>query len=62
VEENRLHPGGRFGKNQDDEGVDQSHQNRSTPSAQYIGKYARLFGEYNYLWDSWRRPHGSIPA
>jgi len=23
----------------------------STPSAQYIGKYARLFGEYNYLWD-----------
>ena len=22
-----------------------------TPSAQYIGKYARLFGEYNYLWD-----------
>jgi inosine-uridine nucleoside N-ribohydrolase len=23
----------------------------NTPSAQYIGKYARLFGEYNYLWD-----------
>lgn len=22
-----------------------------TPSAQYIGKYSRLFGEYNYLWD-----------
>jgi purine nucleosidase len=22
-----------------------------TPAAQYIGKYARLFGEYNYLWD-----------
>ncbi len=23
----------------------------SSPSAQYIGKYARLFGTYNYLWD-----------
>jgi purine nucleosidase len=23
----------------------------STPSAQYIGKYSRLYGEYNYLWD-----------
>ena len=23
----------------------------STPSAKYIGKYGRLFGEYNYLWD-----------
>ena len=23
----------------------------STPAAQYIGKYGRLFGEYNYLWD-----------
>ena len=23
----------------------------STPAAQYVGKYARLFGEYNYLWD-----------
>ena len=23
----------------------------NTPSAQYIGKYSRLFGEYNYLWD-----------
>jgi purine nucleosidase len=23
----------------------------STPSAQYIGKYARLHGTYNYLWD-----------
>src|SRR5437660_3209298 len=23
----------------------------STPTAQYIGKYGRLFGEYNYLWD-----------
>ncbi len=22
-----------------------------TPAAQYIGKYSRLFGEYNYLWD-----------
>lgn len=22
-----------------------------TPSGQYIGKYSRLFGEYNYLWD-----------
>ncbi len=22
-----------------------------TPSAQYIGKYSRLYGEYNYLWD-----------
>ncbi len=22
-----------------------------TPSAQYIGRYSRLFGEYNYLWD-----------
>jgi purine nucleosidase len=24
---------------------------RTTPAAQYIGKYGRLFGEYNYLWD-----------
>ena len=23
----------------------------NTPSAQYIGKYARLHGSYNYLWD-----------
>jgi len=23
----------------------------STPAAQYIGKYGRLYGEYNYLWD-----------
>jgi purine nucleosidase len=23
----------------------------TTPVAQYIGKYARLYGEYNYLWD-----------
>ena len=23
----------------------------STPAARYIGKYGRLFGEYNYLWD-----------
>jgi purine nucleosidase len=23
----------------------------TTPAAQYIGKYGRLFGEYNYLWD-----------
>ena len=23
----------------------------TTPSAQYIGKYARLYGQYNYLWD-----------
>jgi len=23
----------------------------NTPAAQYVGKYARLFGEYNYLWD-----------
>jgi purine nucleosidase len=23
----------------------------STPAAQYVGTYARLFGEYNYLWD-----------
>ena len=23
----------------------------NTPSGQYIGKYSRLFGEYNYLWD-----------
>ena len=23
----------------------------STPAAQYIGKFGRLFGEYNYLWD-----------
>jgi len=23
----------------------------STPAAKYIGKYGRLFGEYNYLWD-----------
>ena len=23
----------------------------STPVAKYIGKYGRLFGEYNYLWD-----------
>jgi purine nucleosidase len=23
----------------------------TTPGAQYIGKYGRLFGEYNYLWD-----------
>ena len=23
----------------------------ATPSAKYIGKYGRLFGEYNYLWD-----------
>jgi purine nucleosidase len=23
----------------------------SSPTAQYIGKYSRLFGEYNYLWD-----------
>ncbi|MGH9546723.1 MAG: nucleoside hydrolase [Terriglobales bacterium] len=22
-----------------------------TPAAEYIGKYSRLFGEYNYLWD-----------
>jgi len=22
-----------------------------TPTAEYIGKYGRLFGEYNYLWD-----------
>jgi inosine-uridine nucleoside N-ribohydrolase len=22
-----------------------------TPSAQYIGKYSQLYGEYNYLWD-----------
>jgi len=32
-----------------------------TPSARYIGKYARLYGEYNYLWDelaaaSWLDP------
>jgi purine nucleosidase len=23
----------------------------TTPAARYIGKYGRLFGEYNYLWD-----------
>ena len=23
----------------------------TTPSAQYIGKYGRLYGEYNYMWD-----------
>ena len=23
----------------------------ATPTAKYIGKYGRLFGEYNYLWD-----------
>ena len=23
----------------------------NTPAAQYVGKYARLHGEYNYLWD-----------
>jgi purine nucleosidase len=23
----------------------------TTPAAQYIGKYGRLFGKYNYLWD-----------
>src|SRR5581483_10795805 len=23
----------------------------NTPAAQYVGKYARLFGGYNYLWD-----------
>ena len=23
----------------------------TTPAAQYIGKYGRLFGDYNYLWD-----------
>ena len=23
----------------------------TTPAAQYIGKYGRLFGQYNYLWD-----------
>jgi len=23
----------------------------TSPVAQYIGKYGRLFGEYNYLWD-----------
>jgi inosine-uridine nucleoside N-ribohydrolase len=23
----------------------------ATPAAKYIGKYGRLFGEYNYLWD-----------
>src|ERR1700675_2652975 len=23
----------------------------NAPAAQYVGKYARLFGEYNYLWD-----------
>jgi inosine-uridine nucleoside N-ribohydrolase len=33
-----------------------------TPSAHYIGKYARLRGEYNYLWDelaaaAWLDPH-----
>ncbi len=22
-----------------------------SPAARYIGKYARLYGEYNYLWD-----------
>jgi purine nucleosidase len=25
--------------------------NGSTPAARYIGKYGRLFGQYNYLWD-----------
>src|SRR5258708_12143846 len=23
----------------------------TSPAAQYVGKYSRLFGEYNYLWD-----------
>ena len=23
----------------------------NSPAAQYVGKYSRLFGEYNYLWD-----------
>src|SRR5262249_16709972 len=23
----------------------------ATPSARYVGQYARLFGQYNYLWD-----------
>ena len=23
----------------------------STPAAQYVGKYGRLYGQYNYLWD-----------
>ena len=23
----------------------------NSPAAQYIGKYSRLYGEYNYLWD-----------
>jgi inosine-uridine nucleoside N-ribohydrolase len=23
----------------------------NSPAAQYVGKYARLWGEYNYLWD-----------
>jgi len=23
----------------------------NSPAARYIGKYARLYGEYNYLWD-----------
>jgi inosine-uridine nucleoside N-ribohydrolase len=23
----------------------------TSPAAQYVGKYSRVFGEYNYLWD-----------
>ncbi len=23
----------------------------NSPAAQYVGKYSRLWGEYNYLWD-----------
>jgi purine nucleosidase len=30
--------------------INQVKASRS-PTAQYIGKYSRLFGEYNYLWD-----------
>jgi inosine-uridine nucleoside N-ribohydrolase len=26
-------------------------KSRSSPAANYIGKYSRLYGEYNYLWD-----------
>ena len=52
MEANRLHDGGYFGEDETDCGPDRSHQSwQMRRLARYVGKYARLRGNYNYLWD-----------
>ena len=51
VEEDCLHDRGYLREDAHDAGIDRPHQSGQSPAARYVGTYARLYGEYNYLWD-----------